>query len=247
MGTSGHVHTLDYGVQVSRSGRVSQSGITAVLTGAYSRARGGYIAFLDETFQLDDSDVDRRTEFYMLSAVVVHRDDLASLRGDLRKVVGGDFWHTSDELKTPEGRARARRVAEFLGDPQGNEVGIVAIKSPVAEGMGDAARAACFRQVGRTLCAGGTPLADEGVHLMILEQRRMQRNRSYDTSIVKGLRKEGTLCRHCHMIQASPTHENLLWLPDLVSSAVRRHHLDQEGGVDLFAPLAHILQVSNCP
>lgn len=221
--------------------------MSAVLAGAYSRARGGYIAFLDETFQLDDSDVARRTEFYMLSAVVVHRDDLEDLREGLRKVVGGNFWHTSDELKTPEGHARALRVAEFLGDPHGNEVGIVAIKTPVAKGRGDAARAACFRQVGRTLCAGGTPLVDEGVHLMILEQRRMQRNRSYDASIVKDLRKEGALCRHCHMIQASPNDEHLLWLPDLVSSAVRHHHLGQEDGIDLFAPLAHILHVSHCP
>ncbi|WAC89704.1 hypothetical protein [Mycobacterium sp. Aquia_213] len=232
---------------MSRGGWVQQSGVETMLAQAYVRARGGYVAFLDETFQLDDSDANRRAEFYMLSAVVVHRDDLAELRGGLREVVGGDFWHTSDELKTPEGSARARRVAEFLGDPQGSEVGIVAIKTPVAEGAGDAARAACFRQVGRILCAGGTPLVDEGVHLMILEQRRMQRNRSYDTSIVKDLRKEGALCRHCHMIQISPKHEHLLWLPDLVSSAVRHHHLGQKSGVDLFAPLAHILHVSNCP
>ena len=183
----------------------------------------------------------------MLSAVVVHRDDLASLRIGLRKVVGDDFWHTSDELKTPAGRARARNVAEFLGDPQGKEVGIVAIQTPVTAGAGDAARAACFLQVGRILCAGGGPLVDEGVHLMILEQRRMQRNRSYDASIVKDLRKEGALCRRCHMIQASPKHEHLLWLPDLVSSAVRHHHLGQNSGVDLYGPLAHILHVSICP
>lgn len=217
-----------------------------MLAQAYLRAPGGYIAFLDETFQLDDAAADR-PEFYMLSAVVVHRDDLVGLRGGLRKVVGGNFWHTSDQLKTPEGRDRAREVAEYLGDPQGNEVGIVAIKTPVAEGAGDAARAACFREVGRVLCTGGTPLGDDGVHLMILEQRRMQRNRSFDTSIVKDLRKEEVLCRRCHMMQVSPDAEHLLWLPDLVSSAVRYHHLGQRGELDLYAPLAHILRVSNCP
>lgn len=217
-----------------------------MLTQAYLRAPGGYVAFLDETFQLDDSNASR-TEFYMLSAVVVHRDDLGGLRSGLRKVVGGSFWHTSEELKTPEGRARALEVAEFLADPEGNEVGIVAIKTPVAEGAGDAARAACFQQVGKQLCGGGGLLADGGVHLMILEQRRMQRNRSYDTSIVKDLRKGGALCRQCHMIQASPSDEHLLWLPDLVSSAVRHHHLGQKGDLDLYAPLAHILHVSNCP
>lgn len=217
-----------------------------MLAQVYTRAPGGYVAFLDETFQLDDADPGR-TEFYMLSAVVVHRDDLAAVRSGLRKVVGGTFWHTSDALKTPEGRERAREVAEFLGDPDGNEVGIVAIKTPVAQGAGDAARAACFQQVGKQLCTGGGLLVDGGVHLMILEQRRTQRNRSYDNSIVKGLRKDGVLCRQCHMTQASPNAEHLLWLPDLVSSAVRHRHLGQEGDVDLYAPLAHILQVSNCP
>ncbi|WP_134146926.1 hypothetical protein [Mycobacteroides salmoniphilum] len=228
--------------QWERERRVAEE----MLARAYLRAPGGYVAFLDETFQLDDSSPDR-AEFYMLSAVVVHCDDLGGLRSGLRKVVGGSFWHTSEELKTPEGRARAREVAEFLGDPEGNEVGIVAIKTPVAEGAGDAARAACFQQVGKALCTGGGLLAGSGVHLMVLEQRRMQRNRSYDTSIVKDLRKGGVLCRRCHMIQVSPSAEHLLWLPDLVSSAVRRHHLGQKGDVDLYAPLARILRVTNCP
>lgn len=233
-------------MQMSNGSRGRRNPAEEMLAQAYLRAPGGYIAFIDETFQLDDSDADR-TEFYMLSAVVVHRDDLTSLRSGLRKVVGGTYWHTSDELKTPEGRVRARKVAEFLGDPQGNEVGIVAIKTPVAKGAGDAARAACFQQVGKQLCAGGGLLADAGVHLMILEQRRTQRNRSYDTSIIKDLRKGDVLCRQCHMIQVSPSAEHLLWLPDLVSSAVRHHHLSQKGDLDLYAPLAHILHVSYCP
>lgn len=216
-----------------------------LLEHAYERAQGGFVAFLDESFELDESS--DRSQFYMLSAVVVHRDDLVDLRAGARKVVDGTYWHTTDELKTPGGRDRAQRFAEFLGDPEGNEVAVVAIKAPVSSGEGDAARAACFEEVGRLLCSGGGLLTGGGVHLMVLEQRRTQRNRSFDSRIVKDLRKNGTICRRCQLIQVSPKDEHLLWLPDLVSSAVRRHHLGQIGDVDLHRPLARILHVSNCP
>ncbi|WP_264078927.1 hypothetical protein [Mycobacterium szulgai] len=51
---------------------VQQSGAVTLLADAYRRARGGYVAFLDESFELG---ANRRT-FYLMSAVVAHRDQL---------------------------------------------------------------------------------------------------------------------------------------------------------------------------
>ena len=224
---------LEYGVQVSRGpDRVSLGGMAAVLADAYSRAPGGYIAFLDESFELDG---DRRT-FYLMSAVVTHKHAIDPLREGLRGVVGTDYWHTTESLLTEDGR---RAAVE-----KGTEVCIVSCKMPLGDGGGDAARQACFQQVAASLCSGAQPL-ESAVHLMVLEQRHTQHERSYDTKIVKDLRAAAVICRHCQLKQASPRDEPLLWLPDLVSSAVRRSITHEERY--LLEPIEGIVTVLDCP
>lgn len=221
-------------------GWVQQSGAEALLAEAYRRAPGGYIAFLDESFELQSG---RRT-FYLMSAVVAHRDQLEPLRDGLVDVVGDRFWHTTDSLLNGNGRQQAVKVAQYLGDENGTEVCIVSCRMPLGEDGGDAARRACFGQLAASLCTGAQPLLGE-VHLMVLEQRETQHERSFDAKIVKDLRAEKVICRQCQLRQASPRDENLLWLPDLVSSAVRRSITHRER--DLLDPIAHIVQVMNCP
>jgi hypothetical protein len=225
---------------VSRGGWVQQSGASASLAEAYRRTPGGYIAFLDESFELEG---DRKT-FYLLSAVVTHRDQIEALREGLGAVVGGSYWHTTESLLTDAGRKRAIEVAEYLGDEDGTEVCIVSCKMPLGDAGADAARQACFQQVAGNLCGGAHPLAG-AVHLMVLEQRETQHERSYDAKIVKDLRSTNVICRQCQLRQASPRDEHLLWLPDLVSSAVRRNITHQER--DILDPIAHIVKLLDCP
>ena len=211
-----------------------------MLADAYRRAPGGYVAFLDESFELQ---ANRRT-FYLMSAVVAHRDQLESLRNGLIDVVGDRRWHTTDSLLTSDGRQQAVEVAQYLGDDDGTEVCIVSCRMPLGDHGGDAARRACFGQLAASLCTGIQPLASR-VHLMVLEQRQTQHERSFDAKIVKELRAENVICRQCQLKQASPRDEKLLWLPDLVSSAVRRNITHQE--TDLLDPIEHIVRVLNCP
>ena len=225
---------------VAGKGWVQQGGAAALLADAYRRAPGGYVAFLDESFELE---ANRRT-FYLMSAVVAHRDQLEPLRDGLVDVVGDQFWHTTDSLLTGDGRKQAVQVAQYLGDENGTEVCIVSCRMPLGDDGGDAARRACFGQLATSLCTGMQPLAGE-VHLMVLEQRETQHERSFDAKIVKELRAEKVICRHCQLRQASPRDEKLLWLPDLVSSAVRRNITHQER--DLLEPIEHIVRVLNCP
>jgi hypothetical protein len=219
---------------------VQQGGAAAVLTEAYRRTPGGYIAFLDESFELQ---ANRRT-FYLMTAVVVHRDQLQPLRDGLLDVVGDRYWHTTESLLTGNGRQQAVEVAQYLGDENGTEVCIVSCRMPLGDDGGDAARRACFGQLAASLCTGAQPLAG-GVHLMVLEQRETQHERSFDAKIVKELRAEKVICRQCQLKQASPRDEKLLWLPDLVSSAVRRSITHRER--DLLEPIEHIVRVLNCP
>jgi hypothetical protein len=225
---------------VASKGWVQQGGAAALLADAYRRAPGGYVAFLDESFELQ---ANRRT-FYLMSAVVAHRDQLEPLRDGLIDVVGDQFWHTTDSLLTGDGRQQAIEVAQYLGDDKGTEVCIVSCRMPLGDDGGDAARRACFGQLAASLCTGVQPLAGE-VHLMVLEQRETQHERSFDAKIVKELRAEKVICRQCQLKQVSPRDEKLLWLPDLVSSAVRRNITHQER--DLLEPIEHIVRVLNCP
>lgn len=219
---------------------MQQGGAAALLAKAYQRAPGGYIAFLDESFELQ---ADRPT-FYLMSAVVTHRDQLDPLRNGLLNLVGDRYWHTTESLLTGDGRQQAVEVAQYLGDENGTEVCIVSCRMPLGDGGGDAARSACFGQLAASLCTGAHPLASE-VHLMVLEQRETQHERSFDTKIVKDLRAEKVICRQCQLKQASPRDEKLLWLPDLVSSAVRRSITHHER--DLMDPIEHIVRVLDCP
>ena len=82
------VWALEYGERVSRGDWVSQSGTASLLAEAYRRTPGGYIAFLDESFELNG---DRKT-FYLMSAVVTHRDQIASLR---------EYWASEQAPSTP--------------------------------------------------------------------------------------------------------------------------------------------------
>lgn len=236
----GSVRGVEYGYRMSGGRRGSSSGAAARLADAYQRAPGGYVAFLDESFELEG---DRKT-FYLMSAVVTHRDQLDVLREGLVEVVGDRYWHTTESLLTSEGRERAVGMAEYLGDEDGTELCIVSCRMPLGDGGGDVARQACFGQIAQSLCSGASPL-DGAVHLMVLEQRQTQHERSYDARIVKELRTDKVICRHCELRQVSPRDEALLWLPDLVSSAVRRSITHRE--MDLLAPIERIVTVLDCP
>lgn len=80
---------------------------------------------------------------------------------------------------------------------------------------------------------------------MILEQRETNRERSFDAGIVKRLRAQGGICQWCSLVQVSPRVENLLWLPDLVSSAYRQNII--RGDCAYFDPIAGMVTVFNNP
>lgn len=210
-----------------------------VLAEAYARTPGEYVAFLDESFELDGD----RPTFYLLAAVVAHRDDLDDLRDGLRDEVGSDFWHTTESLLTEEGRKTAVQVSTYLGAEGGSEICIVSCKKPI-ETDGDTARRECFEQLGTALCQGIDPLPGS-VHLMVLEQRETRHERSFDEKIVKDLRSDQKICRRCQLKQASPRDEPLLWLPDLVAAAVRREMTHRE--TELLEPIDRIVTVLSSP
>lgn len=225
---------------MARGGWTAGDGAVALLAEAYQRAPDGRAAFLDESFEVGTN----RETFYLVSAVVTHTNQIKALKDGLVEVVDDRYWHTTERLLTTDGRQHAVEVAEYLGHEDGREVAIVACKTPIDESGSDSARRSCIEQIARALCSGAGIIKDP-VHLMVLEQRETRHERSFDDSIIAELRKTGAICRRCLLLQASPRDESLLWLPDLVASAVRRHMTHGED--DLLSALSEIIEVIDCP
>ncbi|ARV85391.1 hypothetical protein LFT51_29210 (plasmid) [Mycobacterium intracellulare subsp. chimaera] len=186
-----------------------------VLDRAYASTAGA-VAYLDETFDYGEHGTGR---FYVFTAVVVERTELQLLREELRDIAGGTFWHTTDELRTEEGRKKASEMLNFLGD--GDEICVIAHHSRVGDDQDlEAARRACLRGLASTLSVGAAPLRGS-IDLMVLEERNPRNRSNLDRKNIAVMRAEGLVHRSMQAVLTSPKYEHLLWLPDLVSSAYR--------------------------
>jgi len=187
-----------------------------VLDKAYANTTGA-VAYLDETFHHGENGAAR---FYIFTAVVVERTEMSLLREELRAIAGGTFWHTTDELRTEQGRKRASAMLQFLGE--GDEVCVIAHHSRVDEEDEDLedARRACLRGLASTLSLGADPLRGP-IDLMVLEDRTPKNRSNLDRKNIAAMRADGLIHRSMQAVLTSPKYEHLLWLPDVVSSAYR--------------------------
>lgn len=187
-----------------------------VLDRAYANTAGA-VAYLDETF---DDGQHGRSRFYVFTAVVVERAEMPLLRQELRDIAGGTFWHTTDELRTEEGRKKASSMLNFLGE--GNEICVIAHHSRIDDDDHDLeeARRACLRGLASSLSIGAARLRGS-IDLMVLEERNPRNRSNLDRKNISAMRAEGLVHRSMQAVLTSPKYEHLLWLPDLVSSAYR--------------------------
>lgn len=215
-------------------------GQTTVLKSHYARVGTGPVAFLDETYHVER---DGRRRFYVMAAVVVLHDDRDPLRDELDSLVPDGWWHTTDELRTDDGREHARSLLRTFRIP--DETCVVVDKMSVADDDEDGMQAR-GAVLGRVLDVVHT--AESGSHppvnLAVIEEQREARKNNFDRAVRKRLISEKTISESMALIAVSPGSEHLLWLPDLVCSAYRQKMLFQR--TDLFEEieeLTHVLQL----
>lgn len=187
-----------------------------VLDKAYANTAGA-VAYLDETFHHGENGAAR---FYVFTAVVVERTEMSVLRRELRDIADGTFWHTTDELRTEEGRKKASAMLQFLGE--GDEICVIAHHTRIDDADEDLenARRACLQALASTLSAGAEPLTGP-IDLMVLEERNPKHRSNLDRKNIAAMRADGVIHRSMQAVLTSPRYEHLLWLPDVVSSAYR--------------------------
>lgn len=216
-----------------------------IVEDAYSRT-SGQVAYLDESYQAPNRTVTESNTFYIFTAVVVHKDAMEDLREDLGDIVEGTWWHTTDALLDAVGRAKTRRMLEYLGE--GFEACVIAHKVPVGEHDHDAeeARQVCYQALAIELAAGVSGKWDP-VELLVLEERNQLNFRNKDARNHRELVSQKKVPRNTRLLQTSPKFERLLWLPDVVSAAYRRtltHTDDTATMFELIEKQVHFVPLS---
>lgn len=190
----------------------------ALLRNAYENNKGSSVAFIDESYLAPSFSTSASVEpFYLMTAFVIPVADLAGMRADVVEVVAGDYWHSTEAHREPEGRFKIIEFAEYLGE--GSEPVIVSLRRKIdpADGSGETARRDCMRTLLAALASGEHC---EPISLAVFEERKHMKQRNADQMTVKGARSDSLIPRTMQVHPASPTHEKLLWIPDVVSFAL---------------------------
>lgn len=212
------------------------------LDAAYKTNADRPVAYLDET-SMPAGVYEGSDPFYAVTAVVVPRRDHEPIRKDLLAIVGATYWHSTQANETDEGKATLDELARYIGE--GKEPVIIsaqALVDPEDKSM-EKARAACLTHLLSSLHGGSHC---EPVNLFVLERRQDQKRRNIDEYTFKAARKSGAIPLTAETLQVSPTHEHLLWLPDIVSYAYYRKMAVKQPG--LFDHVEHMVtQISPVP
>jgi hypothetical protein len=212
-----------------------------VLKVHYDRNGNGPVAYLDETYHVE---YDGRRRFYVMAAVVVLEHDRDPLRNELDEIVPSGWWHTTNQLRTDEGRDQARELLQTFRVPDETCVVVDKISVDPADKDGTRARGAVL---GRLLSALHT--AELGTHppvgLTIIEEHRTARINNYDRAVRADLIKSGLMADTAPLLAVSPGAEHLLWLPDLVCSAYRQKMVFRRG--ELFEAIENLTRVVRLP
>lgn len=184
------------------------------------------VLFVDETYNAPGEGMEHT--FYTVCGVLISDKDLADTRDDLVDITGKTFWHTTQELRTPEGRATAVDLLKFCRDV--DDLYFLAHRTPLTpEQSTEEARQDCLRSL-----FSHVGEAHPETRLIVIEKRQDHSHDDADRSLVKKMRSNGTISRQTQVILTSPSSEYLLWLPDLVAMAFRRQLTHQDETAQYF-------------
>ncbi len=178
------------------------------------------VAFLDESYR-EANEHEGESPFYLFTAVVILPSDMAAMRKELQSIAGGEYWHTTEALQVDGGRDKALEMLGYLAE--GSDPCVIAkhVSIDPNDVTLEDARAACFTSLAMALTSEGNAWGEQS-NLLVLERRKNSTDRNRDEKTFKDARTAELLPRNATMFQASPSFEKLLWLADVVSSAVRR-------------------------
>lgn len=191
------------------------------------------VAFVDEAYRLPNECRPGEKPFYAMTAVLLTVDEHVGIRADLRRIVDGDWWHTVDAQQTQDGPQRIEALTDYLADYRDPCV-LSVCHTPGPDDQAIGMRAVSLRAL-LTALGPQAPLQGDGpvenrqrvipsqAKMIVLERQTRHQDTDRDLHTIKKARQRGVIGRHLPVVHASPSIENLLWLPDLVSHTYRRY------------------------
>lgn len=159
---------------------------------------------------------------YVMAAVLLPRRVHEPTRRDVRKIAGPtSWWHTVDRQQSSQGRHDVETMIGYLARFRDACIVTVCVRPTQADtGIRRASLTALLRELGKSAPAPGVP---GPVQLIVFEKQREQSDTDRDRHTIKQARRAGHIGRTVQTQWISPSAENLLWLPDLVSNTYYRY------------------------
>lgn len=187
----------------------SDEAVRNLLEGFYSRQKG-LIAFLDESYRIVEQQP--ALSFYIISAALIRVSEMQSARGRLIYTAGEPYWHTT-ELAREKEFSKITSMLKAANDV--SEIFVIAVNIDFDNSEIEVARKEALVQLASQLLLND-------VNLAILETRNTRKRQNADAATLSKATAAGFI-GGIRLVQASPRVEPLLWIPDLVSWALRQH------------------------
>lgn len=185
------------------------------------------LVFIDETMHEphhQNQALDRR--FYAISAVVVENPDVASLREDLKNIIGGQsFWHTTDaasEKKITQkpwlNQTNLQHMMDTIGDYSQDTQNVLTFHSQVRYSpnlktqriLMEQARAESITAMLKILTS-----SEYSAQAFVFERRHNEYENNIDRNTIHRLTKHKIIPSTVKFIHTTSSIEPNLWAPDL--------------------------------
>lgn len=210
----------------------------------YARTPGP-VVFVDESLRAPGNSYGERP-FYTMSGVTIPKESLDTVRTGLERIVGGDYWHTTEAYNGKLGpveelRPRILELNEYLARVV--DFNIVTVQTEIGTGPEalQRAREECITTLVRSAT---TSRREDPPRLMVFEQLKEDAypgGNKRDHDVLARLKSAGLIHRSVVVESVSPWDEKLLWAADLSSWSF--YHRLARSDETWFAPLAPVTSV----
>ncbi|WP_442546107.1 hypothetical protein ACSBOX_21490 (plasmid) [Arthrobacter sp. KN11-1C] len=184
----------------------------------------GPVAFLDESYRAPGNrgrDFNERP-FYTIAAVVVDREQAATIRSAFTDIPGSLFWHTTEFNRDPVGQQYIREMLDYLA--ASDMFTVITVQTEIKIGddnLMSYARAECLTTLATELTRGH---GENAVRLMVMDSRDrvIPGANKTDKDTIHRLRSAGIINENVQIQHSGPGREPLLWAPDVAGWSYRR-------------------------
>lgn len=172
--------------------------------------------YLDESYSVPDEY--EAGSFYILTAVKLTFNDLPETRRILRDIAGKNYWHTTNELRTSEGKSRTVEMLQQFNS--WGDTHLISVEIPLHNPRDlERARGNCLRSLLTHVYLNEDNDLPKG---LIFEKRLTAKHDDRDRRLIKKLKNEKIVPADIGTAWVSPADECILWTPDITYMAYRR-------------------------